>query len=329
MFKRAALLFLSLSLAAAGKGLAQGSLFYLEAQGLAGYSSAQKGLIFYSMSQTEAMQKPSLGFDYVQRFSKATGDFAVLAIQGRLAWNAEDGGRLEPQLYNAYVRFKFSFADLWAGHNRPALGLSSVFDTHAHLLQTLAMDGYGYDRDWGLGFSRDLARGNWSLSLTTGSGMPLHFRGNFLFSGRMAFGVLSRDNWSLGLSGAYGKALETMGYEVVSLEPRPLRLAVADFSFFWNNLENRLEAIAGRKYGEDALAVFWRLGVNFLEENRLKWEIQPILKKEGGETMLDISTGVTYLATGDLALRIMYAYDREIKDSRVVFQIYYYRRIIF
>ncbi len=329
MFKRAALLFLFLSFAAAEKGLAQGFLFYLEAQGVTGYSTAQEEWIFYSMSQPAAMQKPSLGFDYVQRFSKATGDFAVLALQGRLAWNAEDDGRLEPQLYNAYVRFKFSFADLWAGHNRPAFGLSSVFDTHALLLQTLAMDGYGYDRDWGLGLSRDLPKGNWSLSLTTGSGMPLHLRGNYLLSGRIAFGVLGQDNWSLGLSGAYGKALETMGYEVVSSDPRALRLAGADFSFYWNNLENRLEAMAGSKFGENALAASWRLGVNFLEENRLKWEIQPVLKKEGGETMLEISTGVTYLVTGDLALRIMYAYEREIKDSRVVFQIYYYRRIIF
>ncbi len=281
------------------------------------------------MRQPAAMQKPSLGFDYVQRFAKATGDFAILAVQGRLAWNAGGESRLEPQLYNAYIRFKFSLADLWAGHNRPAFGLSSVFDTHAHLLQTLAMDGYGYDRDWGLGLNRDLPKGNWSLSLTTGSGMPFRLQGNYLLSGRMSFGVLSQDNWSLGLSAAYGKALETMGYKVVSSDPRPLGLAGADFSLFWNNFENRLEAIAGRKFGESALAVFWRLGVNFLEENRLKWEIQPVFRKEGGETMLEISTGVTYLATGDLALRIIYAYEGEIRDSRVVFQIYYYRRIIF
>ena len=33
--------------------------------------------------------------------------------------------------------------------------------------------------------------------------------------------------------------------------------------------------------------------------------------------------------TADLTLRIMYAYDREEQDSRVIFQVYYYKRIIF
>lgn len=329
MSKRVPSLFLLTVLAAAGNTSAQTSLFYLEAQAIAGYSSSQDKWITYSLHPDDVMQKPSLGFDYVQRFSRETGDFAVLAVQARLAWDADGGKGLEPQLYNGYLRFKFPAVDLWVGHNRPAFGLSSAFDVHSQVLPTLVMYGYGYDRDWGAGLSRDFSRGSWGVSLTTGSGMPLRFGDNYLFSGRLSFGVLSRDNWSLGLSAAYGEGLETMGYDLMSPDPKPFRMAGMDFTTARNNLENRLEAAIGRKFGMDAWAVFWRLGVNLLEEERLKWEIQPILMREGGKNSLKLGTGLSYIATGDLTLRIMYAYDREERDSRVIFQVYYYKRLVF
>jgi hypothetical protein len=329
MSKRVLSLFLLTALAAAGSASAQTSLFYLEAQGVAGYSSSQDKWITYTLHPEDVMQKPSLGFDYVQRFSRETGDFAVLAVQARLAWDADGGKGLEPQLYNAYLRFKFPAVDLWVGHNRPAFGLSSAFDVHSLVLPTLVMYGYGYDRDWGAGLSRDFSRGSWGVSLTTGSGMPLKFGDNYLFSGRLSFGVLSRDNWSLGLSAAYGEGLETMGYDLMSPDPKPFRMAGLDFTYARNNLENRLEAAIGRKFGMDAWAVFWRLGVNLLEEERLKWEIQPILMREGGKNGLKLGTGLSYVATGDLTLRVMYVYDREERDSRVIFQVYYYKRLVF
>jgi len=328
MSKRVFLLFL-LAILVAGTSFAQTSLFYLEAQGIAGYSSSQDKWVFYSLHPDDAMQKPSLGFDYLQRFSGETGDFAVLAVQARLAWDADGEQKFEPQLYNAYLKLKFPGVDFWLGHNRPAFGLSSAFDVHSQVLPTLVMYGYGHDRDWGAGLSRDFSRGSWGVSLTTGSGMPLRFGDNYLFSGRFSFGVLSRDNWSLGISAAAGEALETMGYSLMSPDPMPFRMAGMDIAHVWNNLENRLEAMIGRKFGRDAWAVFWRLGVNLLEEERLKWEIQPIMIREGEKSTLKLGTGLSFLATADLTLRVMYAYDREERDSRVIFQVYYYRRIIF
>jgi hypothetical protein len=312
-----------------GQANAQTSLFYLEAQGVAGYSSARDKWIFYSLHPDHVMQKPSLGFDYLQRFSRETGDFAVLAVQARLAWDGEGEKAIEPQIYNAYLKFKFPAVDLWFGHNRPAFGLSSVFDNHALLLPTLAMNGFGFDRDWGVGFSRDTVRGNWGVSLTAGSGMPLRLKGNAVLSGRLAFGVLNSDNWSVGLSAAYGNALETMGYEVKSSAPLPFRLAGVDITSLWNNLENRLETVFGTKYGEKTWAMFWRLGVNLLEENRLKWELQPVILRAGEMNRLEFGTGLTYLATADLTLRTMVTYDREERDARAVFQVYYYKRILF
>lgn len=322
---------------------AQGSLFYIEAQAVGGYSSAARDAIYYSMSPEEVMQKPGVGFDWLQRLSGEKGDFGVIGVQARLAYNHEPDRELQLQLYNAWFKYKAGFADLWIGHERPALGLSSYFDTHGLLLPTLAMMGWGFDRDWGAGFSRDLSWGNIAGSFTAGSGMPLHFKGNYLASARIAKGVLARDNYNLGLSAAWGDALETMGYELMSHDPAPFRMASIDLACLWTRYEYRFEIMAGRRMEEPAYAFFWRFTVNLLEENRLRLEAQPIIWRESGITSFTLSAGVSYQATADLALRAMYQYidlpeDNaiglfahsanpgidEMKDNRIVFQVYYY-----
>ena len=305
---------------------AQSSLFYLEAQAVAGYSSAASGAIFYSMSQEDAMQKPSVGFDWIQRLAGESRDFGVLGLQARLAYNHEPDPELELQLYNAWFRYKAGFANLWIGHDRPALGLSSYFDTHGLLLPTLAMMGYGFDRDWGAGFVRDFSWGNLAGSFTAGSGMPLHFKGNYLGSARISKGVLERDNYTLGLSGAWGDMLETMGYELLSDEPYSFHMAGVDAAHFWRRFENRVELMAGEKMDEPSYAFFWRFTANLLEENRLKIEAQPVLWKEMGKSSFTVSAGMSYQATADLALRCMYQYVDATEDNRIILQVYYYRR---
>jgi hypothetical protein len=306
---------------------AQGSLFYLEAQAVAGYSSAADGAIFYSMSQEDAMQKPSVGFDWLRRLSSESRDFGVIGLQARLAYNHEPDRELQLQLFNAWVKYKAGFANLWIGHDRPALGLSSYFDTHGLLLPTLAMMGYGFDRDWGVGLARDFAWGNLAGSWTTGSGMPLYFKGNYLASARIAKGVLERDNYNLGLSAAFGDILETMGYELMSPNPVPFHMASIDLTYLWTRYESRIEFMAGERMDEPSYALFWRFTVNLLEENRLKLEAQPVLWKAIGESSYTLAAGLSYQATADLALRAMYQYADTEKENRLVAQVYYYRRM--
>jgi len=99
------------------------------------------------------------------------------------------------------------------GHNWPALGLSSHFDSYGLLLPTLAMLGFGFDRDWG---------------------------------------------WDL---------------------------------------------FVGKNMGKAAHALFWRAGINLGEEGRLKLEFQPVYWKIGEEWNYQLYGGVSFQATGDLALR--------------------------
>lgn len=313
-------------LAASAGGLrAQGTLFFLELQAVGAYSTASDAFELYSLMSDDVMQKPSLGFDLVHRFSGKSRDIGLLAVQARLAYDAEGDHKLQPQLYNAYFRLKTKPVNIWLGHNRPALGLSSVLDSHALLLPAPAMLGYGFDRDWGVGLEKDLSWGGAAASLTTGSGMPLYFKGNYLVAARVFKGVLARDNYSVGLSLSSGHVLETMGYTLVEAEPMAWSSAGLDATYVWRNLENRAEVLVGRRAGEGTFLLFWRAGLAFLEEGRLKVEIQPVLTGNGGAWDYSLGSGLTYLLNADLAGRFMVYYDHERRDVRFALQLYLYK----
>ena len=327
MFK--ALLICLLLLCLANIGEAEDHLLYFEAQGVIGYSSDLHRTIYYSMNPDAEMQKPSLGFDYIQRFSGESGDVATFALQARLALAGDTGNyKLEPQVYNAYLKVKTPGPYVWIGHNRPALGLSSFFDSHGQILRTLAIEGLSYDRDWGAGFYKDFSWGDVYTSVTTGSGMPVLFKGgNYMTAGRASYGVLSQDNMNLGFSLGYGKTLDTMGYELRDPEPRQMMLAGADFTFLRNNFEHRFDFLAGKWLGEKTYALFYRFGVNLDQEGRFKIEAQPTYWKLGDEKNYLLSCCFSVLATSNLTVRLGYFYDRNEKDNRVVLQLYYYRPV--
>ena len=330
MFKTLLIFLCLLGLANVAK--AADHLLYFEAQGIIGYSSELNKAIFYSMNPDAEMQKPSLGFDYIKRFSGEMGDVATLAIQGRLALtvDAENGNRvkLEPQIYNAYLRVKTPGPYVWIGHNRPAFGLSSYFDSHGLLLRTLAIQGFGYDRDWGVGLYKDFSWGDIFTSVTTGSGMPVLFKGgNYMATARASYGVLSQENMNLGFSLGYGKTLDTMGYDLRDSEPRQMALAGVDFTFLRNNFEHRFDFLGGKWLGEKTYAVFYRFGVNLDQEGRFKIEAQPTWWKFGEETNYQLSLCFSALATSNLTIRLGYTYDHDANDNRIVLQLYYYQPV--
>jgi len=330
MFKTLLIFLCLLCLANVAK--AADHLLYFEAQGIIGYSSELNKAIFYSMNPDAEMQKPSLGFDYIKRFSGEMGDVATLAIQGRLALtvDAENGNsvKLEPQIYNAYLRVKTPGPYVWIGHNRPAFGLSSYFDSHGLLLRTLAIQGFGYDRDWGVGLYKDFSWGDIFTSVTTGSGMPVLFKGgNYMATARASYGVLSQDNMNLGFSLGYGKTLDTMGYDLRDSEPRQMALAGVDFTFLRNNFEHRFDFLGGKWLGEKTYAVFYRFGVNLDQEGRFKIEAQPTWWKFGEEKNYQLSLCFSALATSNLTIRLGYTYDHDVNDNRIVLQLYYYQPV--
>ena len=306
------------------------SLLYFEAQGVAGYSSMDDGATYHSDHKHDVMQKNGVGFDYIKKFSGEYGDFGAGALQMRLVWNdandaqgAEDTPQL--QVYNAYLKIKTAPFDVWAGHNRVPFGLAAYWDTHADLLQTLSMSGFGFDRDWGAGIARDFADGDFAASFTTGSGMGLKTKGNWIAASRVSYGVLPRDNYNVGVSFMGGKMLDTMGYEVMDDDPKDTLLGGVDFAWNHDRLEHKAEFDFGRKNDMAATAVFYRIGLNFLEENRLKFEGQYVWAKQEGMSTEKPGGGVTYKINSRLTARALYQREREMNDNRVILQLYYYR----
>lgn len=272
------------------------------------------------------MQRPSIGFDYLQRFSGETGDLATLALQVRLAAKAEEpiATALEPQVYNAYLKARTPLGYLWIGHNRPAFGLSSYFDSHGLLLRTLAIQGFGYDRDWGAGLYRDFGWGDVSASVTTGTGMPVRLGGNYMAAARASFGVQSQENFNLGFSVGYGDTLDTMGYRIREAEPLRMRLIGVDLTVLSDNLEHRIDFYSGTWLGEDTFAVSYRLGLNLDPEGRLELEAQPTYWRVAAESGYELAACLSSLLTSNLTARLAYTYASDPRDHRLLMQLYYY-----
>ncbi len=304
------------------------SLTFFEAQAVAGYSDAEGKAIYRSDSMNAPMQMNSIGIDHIQKFSNDEGEIGSFFFQGRLAYD-EDEGKTEAQVYNAYFKLKSGLGDFWAGHNRVAYGLGSYWDTHGALMQGLSMQGVAYERDWGVGYNKDLADGGVQASLTTASGMPLHAEdGSYLASLRAYKGVLGYDNYTMGLSFANGKVIDTMGYEVMSYDPKSLTMGGVDIAFNQDNLEHKFEFDAGTKNGQAMQAALYRLGINLMDENRLKLELQTTYLKQEGKGNNIYSGGLTYLINSDLTSRLMYQYNEDEEDNRIVAQLYYYFRML-
>ena len=100
--------------------------------------------------------------------------------------------------------------------------------------------------------------------------------------------------------------------------------------------ELTLDLMGGENRGEDAYAVSWRFGVNLLEEERLKLEVQPAFMRIAPDDRLQIAVGPSFAITSDLAIRAMYQFDKvypgdELEDTRTdhrfILQLYFYRKM--
>jgi len=301
---------------------AASSLLFFEVQGIIGYSTAGDDLILHSGHAHDAMQKNGIGFDFIQKFSGESGDIGMGALQMRLVWDDAEK-RLQPQLYNAWLKFKIGAGNIWAGHNRIAFGAASYWDTHAELLQPLPMYGFGLDRDWGVGYTRDFADGDLGISVSTGSGMGLRFKGNWLATARFSLGVPDQDNYNIGFSFMGGQMPDAMGYMVLS-DPDPILLGAIDFALNHGRFEHRAEFDCGTRAHMLALAALYRLSLNLLEENRLKIEGQGTYARKENMEDLFLACGLSFRITADLAARLMYQAELFMGDQSLVFQIYWY-----
>ncbi|NPV84234.1 MAG: hypothetical protein HPY46_11720 [Candidatus Aminicenantes bacterium] len=303
------------------------ALYFFELQAVSAYNFSEKSFESFSYLSHHPMQKNGLGLETLVRFYRRKADLGFLSLQARAVYDSEHDLPIRFQLYNAFFRFKIPLAEIWSGHSKPALGLNYNLDNHALLLPDATMLGHNLDRDWGVGLHHDFRWGDSALSLTTGSGMSLKFHRNYLLSGRISYGVLARDNYNLGFSAFTGRVLEAMETEGAVSGPVPWSGVALDVTYFWLNLETRLEANLGRRAGQPWHLVLLRQGLNLLDEGRLKLEAQLGLWQHGSGWNYLAGPALTYRLNSDLALRTMFLYDSQAQNSRLAVQLYFYRSI--
>jgi hypothetical protein len=121
-----------------------------------------------------------------------------------------------------------------------------------------------------------------------------------------------------------GNVLETMGYTIISEESAELGFAAADFAYNHNNFEHKAQINAGKISGDTAFAGLYRISLNFLEENKLKLEGQYVYTRRADFDNHYIDAGINYKINSDITARLAYGWQREMNDSKIAAQFYYY-----
>jgi hypothetical protein len=303
-------------------------LFFAEGQFAANYNTTYSKVRYFSHHEHHPMQKPSLGFDYIQRFSSPYRDWGRLAIQARVNLNPEDFSDSEFYLFNAYFNYKFNHFDVWIGHNKPVAGLNTFLDNHAALMTDFTMIGFALDRDWGFGLEKDSDFLQLKFSLTTGSEMKFSTKGSYLAAGKIEFGDYLRHNSYLGISVMYGEVLKTMGYKVMHDGMKhPLVFTGFDTAVRYLNYEFKSDFLIGEYHNRFAWAGLIRASVFLLGEDKFNLESQVIVSEKSKTKYNAIGGGVSYRLTPFITLRSVYDYEFETNTSRYVFQFYYYKPI--
>ncbi|MDD4310541.1 MAG: hypothetical protein PHO32_09190 [Candidatus Cloacimonetes bacterium] len=301
----------------------------MEAQIAGSYYPDEKDLFWYTHHPQEVMQKPSVGFDYLSRIGSDNRDYGYISLQARLAYD-EYRDKLQAQLYNAFIDLKLSNLDMWLGHNKPAIGLSSNLDNHALLQRDLSMSGLNFDRDWGTGIKLSRINPSISASLTTGSGMPLRIRESYLLASRIGWGDLPSENYSIGFSASGGEILKTMGYEIMHDElPHSLYTAGLDFSGRLLNNYVYTDFLYGSFHEKPAYAGFVRFGYNLLPEERLAIEAQAYFQELAEAVSQEYSLGMNWRISADFTLRTLYSIHQPDFEHKIAMQIYYLKGFSF
>jgi len=307
---------------------ANSGIITFEAQGVGSYDGDDWN--WYSHHLHDAMQKPSIGFDWLHRTGTSVRDWGYISLQSRLAYDESTDSNYRVQVYNAYVNYKSAHFDAWLGHNKTALGLNSYLDNHALLIADNSMSGLNYDRDWGIGLMLNRQLPEVSLSLSTGSGMPLYVGENHLLAGRMALGDFGRNNISLGISGGTGKTLHSMGYHVMhNKEVLNYNTIGIDFAKRHYNWVLMTDNLYGNYNNKPAYSSLIRLSGSLLAEDKLIADTQVMLSRLLGKSTRTFSAGISYKLNADISIRSLYEFEDVNNAHKAIFQIYYQKAFVY
>lgn len=181
--------------------------FYKEVNLIGGYSS-RDGWI-----DKNGMMNSSVGFELYRKFSGDYGDFLTVDLQMRAAYDSTKNSHQAwgAEIHNAWLEYKFSqYAKIRGGHFAPSFGLEPVVDTHSTLLQTLADQDIGFDKDWGVQMRGSFPKFDYQASMQIGSGMSIR-RQDDSYLATLRIGTPQGRNLQGGFSLLSGRTLESEG----------------------------------------------------------------------------------------------------------------------
>jgi hypothetical protein len=210
--------------------------------------------------QVPHSQRNSVGFEHFARLSGSRGDFLTLNVQARLSYDTsvDSDDALALELHNALAELRLGLGrKVRVGHFAPEFGLEPALDTHATLLQTLAIPDIGFKKDWGIGYGVALGAVDLGVAAQLGAGMGIERRdGSYLVTARVS--TPERGNPVLGVSALLGEVLSGTR---PSLYPAPeygdhatnkTRLG-ADASYVWRRFTLAAELSSGKNDGTETL----------------------------------------------------------------------------
>ncbi|MGA2774758.1 MAG: porin [Candidatus Omnitrophota bacterium] len=181
--------------------------FYKELNLIGGYSS-RDGWI-----DKNGTMNSSAGFELYRKFSGDYGDFLTADLQMRAAYDSRENSHQAggAEIHNAWLEYKISqYLKIRGGHFTPSFGLEPVVDTHSTLLQTLADQDIGFNKDWGVQMRGSFPKFDYEASLQTGSGMSIR-RQDDSYLATLRIGTPQGRNLQAGLSLLSGRTLESEG----------------------------------------------------------------------------------------------------------------------
>lgn len=323
---------LVLSCAAAAQGIEE--FFYKELNLIGGYSDNQ-GLI----GKDKHELKNSVGFEYFRKFSDQYGDRLTLDLQMRFGYDGrqkhDDAWTVE--IHNAWLEYKLGLGQaLQIGHFDQAFGLEPVVDTHATLLQTLAMHSLGSKKDWGIGYKGSLGDFDFLFAAQLGSGMPLYWTDDsYLLTTRIATPM--KDEKQLGLSLACGRTLNFKQSRTIPVpdlmddKSTQRKLIGLDYQTPIGPFGFKGEIATGDKDGTTVAGGLTEFSYTLPDNQNITFKLQTSYWADSwgdsSKTDATIAPVLTYKINNEWSVSTGYFHDldaMEKKDRMIIFQLYYY-----
>jgi len=307
--------------------------FYKEANLIAGYST-KDGWV-----DKTNMMNSSVGFELYRKFSGDYGDFLTTDLQVRAAYDSKKNSHQAwgLEIHNAWLEYKLSpHAKVRAGHFDPSFGLEPVVDTHSTLLQTLAEQDIGFNKDWGTQLRGSFPSFDYEASLQLGSGMSVRRRDDSYLA-TLRIGTPQGRNLQGGLSLLSGRVLQTEGMRtlpknyLLSSDTVTQKRVGLDGQYLYGPLLFKGEFAYGQNDDQDVLGYLTEIDYTVPSYQNLEFQLQykswinDIHNSLSDDNMLTF--GAAYKLNQSTTLRAAFEHDFGMMDTktedRFVVQFYF------